>query len=192
VWTIARAVLIVLLIVLLAPLASADTVQVDIDLQWTVPYLPTTVRFTGSELWENGVGYVVPKISTQRWQVTGTGCPTCAYTDFLSLGFPPPPYFLLTVETFLPPPPAVRLQHFFISVNDNDYLPMLAVIPGDYDISRSIFHDESVYLGGNTPENTFFASQGYVRVSAVPELGSLLLLAVALVCLVGARRPRRV
>ena len=181
-WSIARAVLAVLLVVLLAPPASADIVQVDVDLQWTVPYLTTPVRFTGSELWENGVGYVVPKISTQRWEITGTGCPTCVYFDLLTLGSPPPPNFLITVEAFTP---SHEYRYFFIPFGD---LPTVVLDPGDYDISWSFFQD------GFSGTNVFFATEGYQRVSAVsvPELGSLLLLAVGLVCLAGARRLRRV
>jgi len=190
-WTIARAVLIVLLIVLLAPLASADTVKIDIDLQWTVPSLPTPVRFTGSELWENGVGYVVPKNSYERWHVTGTETITHqTFHDLFTLlfGAPPPnalpPYFWLDVETF-----DLSVTGFLIAFND-DYSHIPVLLPGDYDISRSIFRDGSRPVG----ENIFFPTEGYQRVSAVsvPELGSLLLLAVGLVCLVGARRLRRV
>ncbi len=129
-WTIARAVLAVLLIVLPAPLASADIVQVDIDLQWTVPYLPTPVRFTGSELWENGVGYVVPKLSFQRWEVTGTGCPACVYVDLS-----PSPNFLIWVETTTPDH---GHQTFVIPFGDPS---PVVLVPGDYDISRSSFQD---------------------------------------------------
>ena len=80
---------------------------------------------------------------------------------------------------------SITLVTLYIPFGD---LPTVVLDPGDYDISWSFFQD------GFSGTNVFFATEGYQRVSAVsvPELGSLLLLAVGLVCLAGARRLRRV
>jgi hypothetical protein len=70
--------LVVALLLLLPSFALAqdmpDIVRIDIDLTWHVPSFSGPVRLAGSELWQNGVGYVRANnglYDAFRWQVTG-------------------------------------------------------------------------------------------------------------------------
>jgi PEP-CTERM motif len=196
--TIARVLLPVLVLLLLVSSASAmtvapDLVLIELNLNWTtIPWLPGGVTVSGSNLWQNGVGYpqglawddprlMLPSIPNwERWAVNGS---TGGYFD---LGWYGGPWFGgINLEapltggrapdrSFLFP---AGYQHFVIGFGG----PVL--LPGDYAIDHAYFVNES---GPFSTYGTWFADSGFIHVTAVPEPTMLLLLIG--VGLVGLRR----
>jgi hypothetical protein len=184
-----RLVVSVLTIILLAPLASATTVApdlllIEINLNWTIPWLSGPVNVSGSNLWQNGVGYVPPIArSNERWIVTGTGLVSGAYIDIGFFGWEPSLPLLINLEAFLNGLTGVTggFQHFVMYFGESSVL-----LPGDYPIDRAHFLNES---GPLSTYGTWFAESGYQRVSAVQEPAMSLLMVMGLV--VGAVLLRR-
>jgi exosortase/archaeosortase family protein len=158
----------VLVLLLMASSASAqdmpDLVLIDIDLQWTVPGLPTPVRLTGSELWRNGVGYVANKSTMDRWHVTGTDCTDCSWANFAQT-LVPPGTFVLELEQ------ADFAGFRRITVPFDGHSAVQELIPGEYGITGARF-DNDLKPGFSVP-GLYFADGGHQTVVAVPELAVL-------------------
>jgi exosortase/archaeosortase family protein len=173
-----RVLLPVLALLLFASSASAQDVPalvlIDIDLHWTVPNISgpaSDVRFFGSQLWQNGVGYVnEPQQFTNRWGITGTVCGTnCAWIEeHFQNTSPPPTSFLLRTE-------ANSVNGNFIFAIPFGAGPLPALLPGDYDISGSVFFNQpraldEHFLPNISVAGLYVADSGHQRVTAVPEL----------------------
>jgi exosortase/archaeosortase family protein len=167
-WLLFRVILPALVVFLLTPVASANTdapdiVRIDVDLTWNVPSLPSffpgPVRLSGSELWQNGVGYYVEKPSSTRWHVEGA-CNGCGFIDQGQLiAIPLAKTFVIALESSVLPSQSFNGQRgeyeFGVSFGPND----LTLQPGDYPIS-AFFAPDGPSL---SPDG------GYQRIVNVPE-----------------------
>jgi exosortase/archaeosortase family protein len=165
-----RAILPVLALLLLASSASAqdmpDIVLVEVNLTWAIPGLPD-VQVTGSNLWQNGVGYVENRNLTTQWTVTGGEPGGLGYAN---VGMFFEPKFFLRLEALFPPIPGRPAGgEVDIFVPFGPITPTDRLLPGDYAISQSRYSDQ-VPLGRM---DSFSPPSGYQRVVAVPELAIL-------------------